>query len=443
MSLVYIKKILPRPVVNLLRVLKVKIYDRLNKKALAMRMRRKHAILLDGLKGKSKLKVVFLVIHKSVWKVDPVFRRMLEDKFFDPVILVCPYTVFGEQRMLEDMYSSIRYFEERGYPVLSSYDQNENRWLSLDELNPDIVFFTNPHDVTRKEYYEDAYLNYLSAYVPYHHEVGLYENNVTQYDQFFHNAVWKIFVPHECSRDTYRNYSQARAKNVEVTGYPMCEALFNSSNKVGVWKEHASGKLKIIWAPHHTIDSPELPYSRFLQYAEFFKSLAIKYRDKISWSFKPHPILKSKLYLHRDWGEIKTDQYYEFWKDNDFSQLDEGEYEDLFIQSDAMIHDCGSFLAEYLYLNKPVAYMIGEDDGYKRFYNEFGLRAIEACIKARNEQDIENFITGLLPENKGEQDEACKNRTAFLAREVYPYFRDVNPSEKIVELIKLQVIHEV
>lgn len=135
----FVKKRLPKPIKQLLITAKQKTYDQWYKKRLFKRMQLKHAELLKQVKGKEKIKVVFLVIHKSVWKVDPVFQKMLQDPIFEPEILVCPYTSYGEERMLEDMEQAYNYFFAKGYPVRKSLKE-DGSWLVLDEVKPDIVF---------------------------------------------------------------------------------------------------------------------------------------------------------------------------------------------------------------------------------------------------------------------------------------------------------------
>src|SRR5690554_2301 len=46
-------------------------YHKLYTEHLSLKMQLKHFELLKELKGKKKIKVVFLAIHKSIWKVDP------------------------------------------------------------------------------------------------------------------------------------------------------------------------------------------------------------------------------------------------------------------------------------------------------------------------------------------------------------------------------------
>ena len=89
-----IKKAIPKPIKDLLRPLKKKLLDDPKKKALFLQMQKKHHQLIKEKKGKKKLKVVFLAIHKSVWKVDPVFKKMMDDPYFEPLILVCPYCLW-------------------------------------------------------------------------------------------------------------------------------------------------------------------------------------------------------------------------------------------------------------------------------------------------------------------------------------------------------------
>lgn len=394
--------------------------------------RQKHKRFLNKIKGKARLRVVFLAIHHSIWKVDSVFNRMLANPLFDPVILVCPFISYGDERMWEDMRQCCDFFEEKGYPFISAYNGSESRWMRLEELEPDIVFFTNPHNLTRRDYYQDAYLNYLSCYVPYHHEVCRYGGDAAQYNQDFHNALWKIFAPHEYSMKTYVNVAVAKGQNVVVSGYPAMEALIEKKAEgryLNVWKSK-DDRCRIIWAPHHTIVDTFLPYSNFLRYAQAFRDFSEAMKEKVVWSFKPHPLLKAKLYRHACWGREKTDAYYDFWKNESHTQLDEGEYTDLFLSSDAMIHDSGSFLAEFLYVEKPVMYLLAENN-QGEYYSEFGTAALKGCEIGYCFEDVVAFVKSLIISDK----EILQAHKDFLTKEIKPYFAGEMPSERIVSEI--------
>ncbi|ELO1774984.1 CDP-glycerol glycerophosphotransferase family protein [Vibrio fluvialis] len=412
-----------------------KFYQMIQKRKLFNMMQHNHKRWLKNIKDKEKIKVVFLVMHKNAWKVDPVFKRMMNDPYFEPVVLVCPYSGYGDERVWQDIQDTCEYFKEKGYPTQSSYNQSEERWIKLEEINPDIVFFNNPHNITYKEYYEDAYLNYLSCYVPYAHDVSKYDGYNSQYNQQFHNAMWLIFVPHKDDLNIFKHYSQRKpnnnflrkkSNNVIATGYPACEPLLEN-NHLTVWKKQNSYKYKIIWAPHHTINDPLLPYSNFLRLADFFKEISIKYNDKIQLAFKPHPILKEKLYRLEGWGVDKTDEYYQFWETQENTQLENGEYIELFKHSDAMIHDSGSFLAEYQYTKKPVLFICSSS--INNYLNPFGIKALRSCQKAETTEEIEDFIISVINQD-------AITDLEFFDKEIKHYFNMTTPSKEIIKTIK-------
>lgn len=407
----------------------LEVFARRSKKHLVLNQSRKHKKIINALKVRGRIKVIFLVIHGSVWKMDAVFKKMLVSPLFDPWILVCPYVSYGGERIWEDMRQAFEYFEGKGYPIISAYNEREQRWIGLGEIEPGIVFFTNPHNLTRKEYYQDAYLNYLSCYVPYHHEVGRYGGDGAQYNQGFHNAMWKIYVPHDDSLQTYKRVSMAQGRNVIVSGYPAMEELLEK--KAGgsyrdPWKTN-DGRCRVIWAPHHTIDDAVLPYSNFLRYAKKFKEFSELRKGEVVWSFKPHPLLKTKLYRHACWGKDETDAYYKYWECQSHTQLNEGEYTNLFLSSDAMIHDSGSFLAEFLYAEKPVMYLLSENNRGE-YYNDFGRAALDACEIGYCFDNIVGFVDGLLNLDV----RIRRSHEVFLAKEIHPYFQDELPSERII-----------
>lgn len=426
-----IKKILPKPVKRSLIVFKQKTYDHWQKKRLAKRMQLKHAELLQQLKGKEKIKVVFLAIHKTMWKVDPVFQKMLKDPLFDPQILVCPYTDYGDERMLEDIELTYSYFIEKGYPVSKSLN-DDGSWVKLKTIKPDIIFFTSPHDLTRKEYYENAYLNYLSCYAGYGIAVSKYRNYQDQYNQKFHNSIWKIFLQHETGMELSKQHAINKGKNTCLVGDTTIEAIISSSKKNKAWKEQNREKIKIIWAPHHTIteeDIKMLPYATFLKYSESMVTIAKNFETTIQFAFKPHPILKSKLYRHSQWGKQKTDAYYDFWRNGSNTQLDEGEYIELFKQSDAMMHDSGAFTAEYVFLNKPVLHLGKE--GIENFFNDFAIEAYNCHYKTESSADILKFI-----ESDIHSDPLSGKRKEFIKKYSYVFGGEQLPSELIIEEIK-------
>ena len=157
--------------------------------------------------------------------------------------------------------------------------------------------------------------------------------------------------------------------------------------------------------------------------------LAKKYEDQIQMVFKPHPLLKFKL--QKIWGEEKVTQYYSMWDEMKNTQLEESSYVDLFLTSDAMIHDCGSFTTEYMFTRKPVMYLLKNTDFLDKFC-EFGLLSFANHYHGRKEEDIDRFLREVVLEGK---DEMKEQREQFYEDYLAP--KDgLMPSEKIIELIE-------
>jgi CDP-glycerol glycerophosphotransferase (TagB/SpsB family) len=214
-----------------------------------------------------------------------------------------------------------------------------------------------------------------------------------QYNQISHNTIWKIFTTNQMDKQIFIDHSDIKGRNVEVSGYPGSDDLIDKNYiPQQVWKPHGKKMKKIIWAPHHSFekDSP-IRWSTFLVFADFMQNMAIKYSQEIQFSFRPHPFLKDKLYELDSWGKQKTDDFYHFWETSENTQSDMVSYTDLFLTSDAIIHDSGSFMAEYLYVNKPSLYLIADETLTQRF-SPFGVAALGSYSHGKAEEDIELFI---------------------------------------------------
>lgn len=358
----------------------------------------KHKKVLAEVRKKEKIKVAFFLIHSSIWKYDGVYKLMVEDIRFDPVVIICPYIAFGKETMLADMKASIEFCIQKGYKFISTYNEADGNWLDIKkEIGPDIVFFTNPHKLTREEYYINNWRDTLTCYVPYAFMTpDTYES---QFNQLFHNIVWRAFYETPIHKKIAESYSLNRGINVRITGYPGCDDFLESKviNNY-TWKIDNPKIKRIVWAPHHLMKDGSLQ-SNFLEMYQFFIDIAEKYKDKIQIAFKPHPIIKPKLYSFPEWGKKRTDDYYKLWDNLENGQLVEGDYVDLFLTSDALIHDCGSFITEYIFTKKPSLFMIRNQDVMKG-WNEFGDMALNVLYQSKNKAEIIEFIENVVLEGK-------------------------------------------
>lgn len=388
----------------------------------------KHFKAIDRIKNKSVIRVVFLVIHESVWKYEGVYRLMEADRRYDPVIVICPSIVHGKEMMQFVMEKAYRYFSSSGYNVISANPGSSGKWLDIKkDIGPDMVFFSNPHPITLPRYYIYHLRDCLTCYVPY----GIMTPN-RQQDQFnkpFHNLLWRAFYETTVHKEMAEKYARNKGRNVIVSGYPVFDTFAKrEKEKKDVWKRDDSNLKRIIWAPHHTLElfRERQNYSTFLRYAHFMLELAHEYSSRIQIAFKPHPTLRAKLSKDNVWGKEKTDAYYNKWKTLSNGQLEEGAYADLFLTSDGMILDSISFIVEYLYTGKPMMFTVNKEDTENKF-NEFGAMAFEQLYKGYSEKDIREFLQKVVFEG---DDPQYERRKAFF----HTHF-NVNPGKGASEVI--------
>lgn len=367
-----------------------------------------YARTIRGIQAKKgPINVLFFALDSNTWKYDSVIQAMQQDIVFSPLVLVVPQVNKGRDFMLSQLRHGMEYYQSKGYAALCSYDEKSDAYVNALSLHPDIIFFSNPYDGLVDDRYNirhyfgkvlTCYVNYNYCNVPYQWDCA----------SPFHQKVWKYYV--ECES----NYNQIKqfcsAYNCVVTGYPTSD-LFASTVETGKdWKMKDSKLKRIIWAPHHTIEGNTgmTQFSTFSLYYDFMLRIAEEYKDSVQFVFKPHPLLQSALYKHKDWGKERTDAYYERWANGDNTAFVNGDYVDLFKSSDAMIHDCGSFTIEYLNVKKPVMFLDSYDR--KSQCNEVAIKAYNCHYIGKNEGDIRDFLERVVI---GGSDIFRENRNSF------------------------------
>lgn len=368
------------------------VYERI----LLCRVRGIQKKALAKLQGKEKIRCVYFALDRAVWKYDTVFQLMQSNPRFEPVILVCPIVNDGRENMVRKMEEAYQEYKKKGYQVLKSYDEEKDTYVDVrKELNPDMIIYTNPYKgLIDDRYYITKYLDILTFYVHYGY------NNTAAWDflykQLLTNLVWRYYVESPIHQEYVVEHSLNKGINTVVTGYPGIEDMLNPEYKIksDPWKISDRVVKRIIWAPHHTIEAVGIiQYSNFMRYYDFMLSLAKKYSDKVQFAFKPHPLLRHKLY--EKWGKEKTEAYYSAWDNLPNAFVSDGEYIDLFLTSDAMVHDSASFLIEYLYARKPVMRTM-TDEAPSHFLNSFAMKCLDVYYKGYCEQDIEDFVKNII-----------------------------------------------
>lgn len=357
-------------------------------------------LMVSHMRKKEEISVLFVLNELGAWKTETLYRKMLDHHRFKARLLLVPATETpGGIEVLRD------YLDGRGY----LYEVvGKDRKTIRDQFRADIIFYQKPYDgVMEERFFYLYHLKSLFCYVLY----GFRNRNYPKIKGIrFINFIWQFYAENDKVIEESVSVFSTKAKNMVNTGLPfMDDLLQDKSHFDNPWKEPGNGKKKIIYAPHHTIYSDLYEYATFLDYCDFMLEMAEKYKGEVQWAFKPHPVLKGKLYSV--WGEAKTNAYYEKWEKLENCQIATGEYMGLFKHSDAMIHDCGSFRQEYLFTGNPVMYL-QKGEAAEDYMNWQTVEALNLHYKGYNTNDIENFILDVI---KGE-DPLKQQRQQFVDR---------------------------
>ena len=352
----------------------------------------RHQRFVHQLKSKNKINVVFYAMNVPMWNYQHLYDLMKENAKFVLYVVLSPNHRSSIDARNEEAAAMRKYFEER---KVSYIDCDSNGEVCIDvknDIQPDMIFYSQPYpSVMKSGDYCTNFKNRLVCYYPY---AFWSANGEWSYNKDLHRLAWKLFYSTELHLKDAQRLCYNRGKNVVVTGYPKTDDFLKKEIH-DVWKIKDSQHKRLIWAPHFTIQA-SLPgtvaRSNFLMMAEMMVELARQNTDCLQIAFKPHPRLKTELYNLDSWGKERTDLYYSLWDSMTNTFLAEGEYIDLFMTSDGMVHDSSSFSIEYHYSQKPVMYVTKDLDEYKKMLNDFGKMAIDIHYIGHTKEDILNFV---------------------------------------------------
>lgn len=313
-----------------------------------------------------KIRVGFLVNEPAKWQYESLYRELDKSVEFEPVVLVSERLDIVRGRKTARFFSGAKecysFFEARGLRVRQVYDRERNQFLKPCQWGVDIVFYSQPHEFTDEQMPIKASKSVLTCYVPY----GLYlmENSAIHISGF-HDAMWRVFTEDRDQAARIRETLNVDVSNRCYVGYTKLDEYFKHTESA-----ERNGKKRVIYAPHHSFSDGGLACATFRENGMQILQLAQSCKDKVEWIFKPHPRFRAALIRHHVLSEREVDQYYKAWAELG-SIYEGGAYMDMFINSDALITDCVSFLGEYLPSEHPVFHLISPRARFNAFAESF------------------------------------------------------------------------
>lgn len=381
--------------------------------------------VIKNLKNRKNLPLRFAayVVFDSTFGAYEIIELMLADlQHYSPKIVICPDTSRGED-FLEEQYKKTKDFFVKKYGSEYVIDGYQNGCFIDVSDQFDVVYLANPYDHMVNTVHSVRYLstkNLLPIYITYCFQPNKYTFGVMSLLEL--SLFWKVFTDTKYTFNEYRKYELLKGCNVVLTGF----AKMDSISKIF---ECNRSRKRVILAPHHTINNPLLPLSNFLKFKDYILELPKKFPN-IDFVFRPHPLLFVNMINEGIWTKNDRDLYIEQLKNVGIEYSLGGDYFVEFVNSDALIHDCSSFMVEYLFLDKPCCFIV--KDNTKDILSKLGLVCLKCHDQVSQEYEIEEFIENLqLEQNNIHLNERKKALKKIKIN--YP-----NVSKKILEIITFE-----
>lgn len=365
------------------------------------RIRRNYGLSLKMLRKKAenggKIRTGFAVMFDSAFPMAPVFETMLGDEFFEPFLIVIPDISRGKKNAVQAQ-------EQTTAKLTAAYGGKADivAPADLDAMicrgitrRCDLYCTANPYDSTTHPAYGVKHFCELGIPVFFaNYGIAMsawYDREMGDPEVF--GYYWRVFCENE------------HVHNILRHSVPWVDAIYSGYAKMDKLASFAPVKRHrktVIVAPHHTIGNWEggVNFGNFLQYQDYFLQMPAIYPD-MDFIFRPHPLLFTALARASNYGEKKAEAYLAGMRShpNVIVQMG-GDYLETFVNSDAMIHDCGSFTAEYLFTGKPVCRIMRHGQDIKKEYNPSAMEYIACHDLAYSKTDIDLFIKNVVLDGK-------------------------------------------
>ena len=360
---------------------------------------------ISTIKNKSVIKVGFVTYSLSMWNVAELVACLENDTRFDVSIIVGKFRMPDHQAMISTFEKSVHDFKKTyGDKVKTTQDKDFN----IEEY--DILFYCTPFDFYDDINIRDLKLTQLVCYVSYSYMLA---EKIDKLDLPAYFLSWKMFCDSKYYMNLVRKRSRVYGDNAVFLGFLKMDPIYK------IAKKSTKDKKVIIYAPHHSLTSDRAKFSTFdMNYIKILE-LAKKYKNKLTWIVKPHPMLRSQSVAA---GLFKTEEEYdeylnEWIRSGSGIVVENGDYMQLFVESDAMITDSVSFIAEYQFTHNPLLLL---ESGQQK-YNEFGerIRSILYKCDGNDIEQIDTFINNVLVE----KDPDYEKRFEFFNNEL-DYYTD-------------------
>lgn len=392
-----IKKLL-RPLVNRIRTLKAN-----------HRLKKKFTI-------ENKIKVVFICQCQHIWDKQKSVAKMLSNTSKYDVTLL----IVADNGVIDNTI-----FEQ--YAIKNNIKYKKYYKNVLKDIKPNIIFYSRPYDVwLPNDIKTKNTVKFAKCiYIPYGYSFMKLGNVNLDYS-FIRNISLLIadttYAHNEFVRKCKKNIDRRRQFSVDF-GYPYLEDLYlnlneylNSKNQFDCF---STNRINVLWTPRWVVED-RLGGSNFFRYIDDIFGFLIDNKN-YNFVFRPHPYALTNFVNNGLMTKEKRDYYIDSLKNSSNSIYDSNsEYLNTFFNTDVLITDVSSIIAEFMLTKKPIIFCHNESNEIlndftleccqNAFYNAYSFEEIKKILldlkngidplKEKRELFFDNFIKHFIGTNE-------------------------------------------
>lgn len=302
------------------------------------------------------LNVVFIIQYIPGWnKLEPIYKKMLDDDRFNPIIVCVPLNIQNHILMDDNGNDTYQYFIEHGYKALDAL-LDDGSWFDLNKLEPDYLFHSRPYNAFMPRIYTSSKIVKYALICNVLYGPNLTENgqNVTL-DRDYFKDVFCYFSFEKTDKNFYeKRFALGIKMNIQYCrpygAIGIEEILISQSDEKNMLFDKT-----VIWTPRWSTDQ-YIGGSNFFKYKDDIKKLTEQYPN-ILFIIRPHPLMFGNFLKTGEMTDDEVQEYKNWCNRANNVFLDEAkEYTKTFWYSNLLITDGSAIVAEYFVTGKPILF---------------------------------------------------------------------------------------
>jgi hypothetical protein len=333
-------------------------------------------------------RVIFNVSDPKIWKYGDSPKRLAQ---LDQMRVKFSFSIFYHTTMSDvetEPRKNLRKLLERdGFKVLDWVNRHEQWKLIREYVLVDVIVTSQPYESPDPRI-DPWNFNAALVYVPY--GFWLTERFDLRESSQLPQCSGIALLESQWHVDQYASAVPNAALRGRACGYsPVYENLSRTDRRSFT----AASDQTLLWAPHWTSTKSQSGVEDLAIIATELTDLLEEF-DGLRCLYRPHPLLEQ--YLSRDHTGPFRKLIYQFLEHPSVERRDFDRAEDLFAEADILIHNSGSFVAEFGATAKPVVFTYMSGSFIYDGLNSLGQQLVKGSYLVKSSDELSSTLKNIL-----------------------------------------------